>query len=66
MENNTVYAFVRHCLLDPEFNHGGIPSKELDYIERLNWARDGKENTEFFKAMTTLYYLNKEANEKGV
>lgn len=64
MVNNTVYAFVRHCLLDPEFNRGGIPTKEADYCERLGWDREGPEAAKFYSAMIDLYELNKESNNK--
>lgn len=63
--NNTVYAFVRHCLLDDEFNRGGIPSKESDYLERLGWTVDDENTHRFYDAVCELYELNKEANRKG-
>ena len=61
---NTVYAFVRHCLLDSEFNRGGIPSKEFDYLDRLGWSKDDENTHMFYNAMIDLYHLNKEANKK--
>lgn len=57
-ERNTVYAFVRHCLIDPEFNAGGIPTKEKEYLKKLHWNENSEELHEFYDAMCTLAMLN--------
>ncbi len=60
---NTVYSFVRHCLSDSEFNVGGIPTKEKEYLKKLHWTQSDERTNRFYNAIYELKYLADQQNE---
>lgn len=60
---NTVYSFVRHCLSDFEFNVGGIPTKEKEYLKKLRWTQNDERTNRFYNAIYELKYLADRQNE---
>lgn len=60
---NTVYSFVRHCLSDSEFNVGGIPTKEKEYLKKLHWTQNDERTNRFYNAIYELKYLADQQNE---
>lgn len=51
--------FILHCLSDEEFwMRGGIPTKEKEYINRLNMTEE--QISKFYSAMIDLQQLAKE------
>ena len=62
----TIYGFARHCMNDLEFNCGGIPTKEKEYINALGlgtYQTNGElvaleDLSKFYEAMCTLRDLH--------
>ena len=54
-----IYKFARHCLSDPEFNVGGIPSNESYYLQKLGLTVTDADLSKFYSAMYDLYELNR-------
>ncbi len=64
--NNTVWNFAKHCMSDPEFLYGGIPTKEKYYLKKLGW-KEGDENCcRFYEAMYALANLDATENGFGI
>lgn len=62
----TIYGFARHCMSDPEFNFGGIPTKEKDFVNALGlgaYQTNGElvaldDLNKFYEAICTLRDLH--------
>ena len=63
--NNTVWNFAKHCMSDPEFLSGGIPTKEKMYFKKLGWKEGDENSCKFYEAMFTLLNLDAAVNGFG-
>ena len=59
VKSGYIYRFTRHCLSDPEFNVGGIPTNEGYYLQKLGLQVNDPDLSKFYGALYTLYELNR-------
>ena len=56
-KKKTVYNFAKHCLNDPEWNAGGMPTKEEYYLKKLGWTTESDELEIFYNALRKIWRL---------
>lgn len=69
----TVYGFAKHCMQDDEFQRGGIPTGETDWLKSIGMEftvhedgviEIGEDASRFYTAMATLYELDRKYSRK--
>lgn len=58
-----VYEFAKYCLDDEEFNRGGIPTEEKNFLNKLGWKIGDVNLALFYEAVGRLYDLQKEMDK---